>query len=107
MAILGDEGNLQARYCAHPGPASYVTIATTGDTLQASEAALKNFVYAEGAVTQSGTYIVRVIGLNAAGPLGGMQSSVKLEWIVVATGSEVAPGTNLSAESVVMRVVGN
>jgi len=72
------------------GPASYVT---GGDPVALSR--YDNYIddIAGDGLTASGNYIARAI--SAAGP----RATFKLKWYPIATpGTEVSPGTNLSAE---------
>jgi hypothetical protein len=77
------------------GPASYVQVTATGggDPLVLPVyGAYLDFV--GGATSVSRTYTLRPVPVAV-----GNRPSYRLQWIVVATGLEVAGGVNLSAES--------
>ncbi len=81
------------------GPASY----TTGGFAVSPQAfGLQSFKDAIGACTVSGTY--QVESRSISGPAA---TTIKLIWIVVSTGAEVANAVNLSAETVRIIGIGN
>ncbi len=105
MSILADAGSQNDRIIPHTGPASYVTKATTGDPLLASEAGMKAIYHVTNGLTSDGLY--EVIAINpSVGPLGGGAASIPLAWISVATGLEAVGTTNLSGSTVALRVLG-
>lgn len=76
------------------GPASYNS--TTKDVFALP--GYQNYVdVLHGAVSVSGTYIIRPIPTTV-----GNRNVWKISWIVLATGVEAANATNLSAEKVVL-----
>lgn len=95
----------------HAGPASYTQVTpgsppTGGDTLQASELGLKFFDSVEVQGTDAtGEYTALPIfsGTN----IDLQPTSVKLVWITVAGGAEVAGATNLSAKTLRIRATGH
>jgi|SRR5208337_1359773 len=76
-----------------PGPASYVT---GGDPVQFAQ-----FNYyidtIHGTLSVSGNYLLRFL---PSGPLP--RPTWKAKWIVVSSGLEAGPGTNLSAETAIV-----
>jgi hypothetical protein len=102
-------GSSRASVFPHAGPAVYVAavVATdVGDHAQAApQAGMKYFDLVVAGLTDSGTYLVQPLHRNSLRtPTGAQQTTILLKWIVVATGVEVAPGVDLSAE--VVRLLG-
>lgn len=82
----------------HVGPASY---STGGETITGSYYGLRSLDYVGGGVSESGTYFV------LGGPTaGGLRATQKLLWFIASSGAEVGEGTDLSAETVRILVVG-
>lgn len=88
---------------AHAGPASYVQISgsTGGDAVQAVEFGMKNMFRLSGGMSSNGLYQA-----SALNPTDGPVASIRLRWVVVATGAEVAAAVNLSASKVNLEALG-
>ena len=76
------------------GPASYVT---GGDTVTLENPRRFIDVIFGGNLTLSGTYFVRSIPSAAQ-----ERATWKVKWYVTSTNAEVAPGTNLAGETIVL-----
>jgi hypothetical protein len=87
----------------HAGPASYVQISgsTGGDAVQAVEFGMKNMFRLSGGISSDGLYQA-----SAINPTNGPASSIRLRWVVIATGSEVAAAFNLSGSKVNLEALG-
>jgi hypothetical protein len=109
-------GDKRLSVFVHTGPAVYAVIAvatppTGGDVVQAGpEAGLKYFDHVTGGVSDDGQFRVEAVypAGNSASAAGAAQASttVRLRWIVVATGLEVAGGVNLSGRTVRLKAIG-
>lgn len=88
----------------HKGPASYVQFAAGvgGDKLGAVEFGFKNIEWAKAGISSDGLYTVEV-----QNPTAGPATTVKMRWVVIATGSEVATAFNLSGSTVNCFAIGS
>ena len=108
--------NVKACVFVHPGPASYATVViatppTGGDTVLAAEAGMKAFDTIQGGMTSDdGQYMVQVISPNgnsaSSSTAAQPTTTMKLRWIIAATGAEVANTTNLSARTIRLFAMG-
>lgn len=93
-------GNKKVEIIEHFGPASY---ATGGETYTASQVGWGGFDRVSASISYSGTYQMRVLyGSTAVGAV----ASVKIMWVVIATGAEVAAAVNLSTEITRLELLG-
>lgn len=117
MGYPTSHGNQRTSVFPHQGPAVYVSVvegvapalSTGGDTVNArGPAGMKFFdaVWPAG-LSDSGTYRVEVLQDAVSGVVGSSSPSqgqpaptVRLRWVVVATGAQVAAEEDLSAEIV-------
>jgi hypothetical protein len=90
----------------HLGPVSYTT---GGETFPAQNVyggpnslGLSGVIWVNGGYSESGTY--RIIPIFGGG--GAVKGTIKLKWIVVSTGVEVAAAVNLNAEKIRLLVIG-
>ena len=99
----GSIGKLRAGLSpnGHPGPTSYVALATTGDPLPATEFGFLWLMFVIGGYTSNKLY--QVIPLN---PTVGPSATIPLQWIDVSSGLEVIAGTDLSASTVNLFALG-
>lgn len=93
------------------GPASYSGGAGNGDEVDDASSSgpgqgvpLRGIDMIDGGVTVSGTF--SVIAGPLVAPLNGGPSRWAFRWFVIATGAEVANAVNLSAEIVVVQIIG-
>ncbi len=92
------EGHRNASISDIDGLASYTT---GGQAVAASSLGLSQVEYASAGGSNDGVHIVVVVpGAK------GFRSTIKLMWIVVATGVEVAAAVNLSSKSVRVKARG-
>lgn len=114
-------GSSRASVFPHQGPASYVqfdpgtapALATAGDVVEAGpEAGMKYFDFLAGGFSDSGTYFVRAVPTAQSGDpaipgkLGQPSTTYRLQWVVTATGAEVAGAVDLSDEVVRLFAIG-
>jgi len=98
----------------HAGPVSYTT---GGETVTAAQFGLGGIDFIDGCndvvqgtaqinnVSFSGVNFVAIKLPTTTGP-GVANTKITLQWFVVATGAEVAATTNLSGQTVRLRIVG-
>lgn len=94
----------------HYGPTSYVT---GGETWPQSLAGggpnaigLASLQWVSQGVTEDGLYrLIPIFGGTAGNP-APVKQSIKIKWIVVSTGNEVASATNLSASVIRLLALG-
>lgn len=100
-------GRSKLQIVDHRGPSSYTT---GGETFPAQSVyggpnslGLSGLLFApSGATTEDGLYRL----LFLFGGAGAVKGTVKVKWIVVSTGAEVAATTNLNASYVRLLVIG-
>lgn len=100
----------------HDGPSSYTNsgvFSTSGETLNASDIGLGGLEMVNaGMLSSDGLNFVQITPTNqststtAVGTGGNALTSVKIHWYVLASGAEVANGTNLSAKSIRLHIRG-
>lgn len=88
----------------HSGPTSYTTGGETLTTFTLRLPGIDFISLPNPAVTISGNYTVSII--YPSGYKGIPLPSVTMKWYVVATGLEVANGTNLSSELIRIQAIG-
>lgn len=88
----------------HAGPASYTTGGETISPFPYGMTGIDFINLPNPAVSVSQNY--QVVLVWPTGQNGLSLSSIKMMWIVLSTGLEVAASTNLSAERVRMQVIG-
>ena len=100
--IYAHAGQLIGVVIDYIGPASYVQVAGSGDTLTAKDIGLKNIYAIPPSNSGDGLDVVyALINTNKA------VQSAELMWVVIATGAEVAGAVVLSAKHVRLMVWGN
>lgn len=99
-----DEGQGRKVVMGHAGPKSYTRFSGGGDTIHASEFALKNLYHVAPGMTTDGLYYVWPANNGLQNAQG---KSVAALWIVVATNAEVGAAVDLSGSIVSLRAVGN
>lgn len=82
------------------GPASY---ATGGETVTAKQLGLSSLHHASVSSSDNGAYLLFPVSKSSAG-LGAV--SIKIMWMVQATGAETASTTDLSARKYTIRAIG-
>ena len=90
----------------HYGPSSYTTNGEVWPTQSPfggpNSAGLSGVQWVNGGTSESGTYrIVPIFGGSASN-----KGTIKLKWITISNNTEVANGTNLSAEYIRLLVIG-
>lgn len=98
----------------HTGPASYVQVSGSagGDVLKtpsfggSTQVGTRSYAYVDCAMDYSGVYVVYPIYSSLNTPNAGIRTQIQLKWVTASTGAEVAPGTNLSAKTVRLLVIG-
>ena len=91
-------GTHTANPIEHTGPSSYTS---GGYSVPPSEFMVSAFVWVSSVTSYSGTYRVDPVYGGY-----GNRSGIKLRWVVVSTGQEVAGTTDLSGETVRLLVIG-
>lgn len=81
------------------GPASYVS--ATGQPITAKSVGMNRILHIAGGTSHDGTHFA--LGQNA-NKRGG--ATAHLRWFLGSTGAEIANTTDLSAERVIVRVIG-
>lgn len=108
--ILGFQINIGNKVLAldpagHAGPSSYVQLTTGplagGDVLQAVDFGLKFFEHVSAGLSSDGVNRVEVVN-----PTDAPVTSVRLRWVVVATGAQVAGAVDLSGSVVNILAIG-
>jgi len=107
-------GNRRACVVAHQGPTSYTPVTEEspsaypiagGDLLEAVEAGMKYIDWVGPMVADGGIFRVEAIPSDQSQYKVPSETMI-LRWVILATGAEVAAGTNLSANYVRVLVVG-
>lgn len=93
------------------GPTSYVAVTTGspptgGQSITAKQFGLVTIDNADGSGSDDGQYLVNIIYPTGQTVPGYAPASIILQWIVAATGAEVAGAVNLSARIVRLKAVG-